>query len=58
MDLKLDDLEQDQQELIEKSDIQTLANFCLELQSYENEITELEQKINCLLYTSPSPRDS
>jgi len=45
MDLKLDDLEQDQQELIEKSDIQTLANFCLELQSYENEITELEQKI-------------
>jgi len=45
MDLKLDDLEQDQQELIEKSDIQTLANFCLELQAYENEIAEMEQKI-------------
>ena len=45
MDLKLDDLEQDQKELIEKSDIQTLANFCLELQAYENEIAEMEQKI-------------
>ena len=34
----LDDLEQDQQDIIEKTDVNTLAKYCRELQSYENEI--------------------
>ena len=41
------DFEEDQQEIIEKTDISTLANYCKELKAYD-----------CLLYTSPSPRDS
>ena len=43
--LTLDDLEDDQQNLIERTDIQTLADYCLELQAFENEIAELEEKI-------------
>ena len=90
------DFEEDQQEIIEKTDIVSLANYCKELKAYEDEISDLEDKIkykkekadkisseiipnmlaeqglsslkladgsavevkNCLLYTSPSPRDS
>ena len=37
--------EEDQQQLIEKTDIQTLAGFCQELQAYEDEIVELEKQI-------------
>ena len=37
--------EEDQQELIEKTDIQTLASFCRDLQSYENEIAKLEELV-------------
>jgi phage terminase small subunit len=43
--LTLDDLENDQQNLIERSDIQTLADYCQELQAFQNEIAELEEKI-------------
>jgi len=39
------DFEEDQQELIEKTDIQTLAGYCQELQSYEDEIVALEKQI-------------
>ena len=41
----LDELEQDQQQLIEKSDIKTLANHCLSLQNLENEISDAEEKL-------------
>ena len=43
--LTLEDLEDDQQNLIERTDIQTLADYCKELQAFENEIAELEEKI-------------
>ena len=43
--LTLDDLEQDQQNLIEKSDIKTLAMHCQELQAHEEEIERLEATI-------------
>jgi phage terminase small subunit len=39
------DFEEDQQELLEKSDINTLANYCKELKAYEDEISDLEEKI-------------
>ena len=39
------DFEQDQQEIIEKTDISTLANYCKELKAYEDEISDLEDKI-------------
>ena len=37
--------EEDQQDLIEKTDIQTLAGFCRDLQAYENEIAKLEELV-------------
>ena len=43
--LTLDDLEQDQQNLIEKSDIKTLAMHCQELQAHEEEIIRLEEQV-------------
>jgi hypothetical protein len=43
--LTLDDLEDDQQQLIEKTDIQTLASFCQELRGIENDIDSLEQQL-------------
>ena len=43
--LTLDDLEDDQQQLIEKTDIQTLASYCQELQAHEEEIERLEATI-------------
>jgi hypothetical protein len=39
------DFEEDQQNIIEKTDINTLANYCRELQAYEDEIKDLEDKI-------------
>ena len=39
--ITLEDLEEDQQQLIEKTDIQTLASFCQELQGIENDIDSL-----------------
>ena len=39
-----EDLEEDQQEILEKSDINTLANYCQELRAYEDEIAELEER--------------
>jgi phage terminase small subunit len=39
------DFEEDQQNIIEKTDINTLANYCRELQAYEDEIQDLENKI-------------
>jgi hypothetical protein len=39
------DFEEDQQEILEKSDINTLANYCKELKAYEDEISDLEEKI-------------
>ena len=41
----LEDLEQDQQDIIEKTDINTLASYCKELQSFQNEIEKLEELI-------------
>ena len=43
--ITLEDLEDDQQQLIEKTDIQTLASFCQELQGIENDIDSLEQQL-------------
>ena len=43
--LTLDDLEEDQQHLIEQTDIQTLASYCHELQAHEEEIERLEESI-------------
>ena len=43
--ITLEDLEDDQQQLIEKTDIQTLAAFCQELQGIENDIDSLEQQL-------------
>ena len=37
--------EEDQQDLIEKTDVQTLASYCKELQSYESEIAKLEELV-------------
>ena len=37
--------EEDQQDLIEKTDIQTLASFCRDLQAYQNEIAKLEELV-------------
>ena len=43
--LTVDDLEQDQQEIIEKTDIKTLSHYCLQLQNYEDQIENLEKDI-------------
>ena len=43
--ITLEDLEDDQQQLIEKTDIQTLASFCQELQAHEEEIQRLEATV-------------
>ena len=66
------DFEQDQQEVLEKTDIKTLSHYCLMLQNYEDQLINMEkdmkkikeqadkigsEKNHCLLYTSPSPRD-
>ena len=37
--------EEDQQEIIEKTDISSLAEYCKELKAFEDEIAELEEKI-------------
>ena len=39
------DFEEDQQEIIEKTDIVSLAKYCKELKAYEDEISDLEDKI-------------
>ena len=46
--LTVDDLEQDQQEIIEKTDIQQLSGYCLELQSLEDQIEFLEKEVKKL----------
>jgi len=43
--ITLEDLESDQQHLIEKTDIQTLASFCQELAELENGISYLESQL-------------
>jgi len=43
--LTLDDLEDDQQQLIEKTDIQTLASYCQELQAHQEKIESLEAEV-------------
>ncbi len=43
--MSYEDLEADQQEILDKSDINSLADFCKELKAYEDEIAELEEKI-------------
>ena len=43
--LTLSDLEEDQQEILEKTDITNLAKYCIELKSYQDEIADLEEKI-------------
>ena len=42
--MSYEDLEADQQEILDKSDINSLADFCKELKTYEDEIAELEEK--------------
>ena len=42
------DFEQDQQEILDKSDIASLSNYCRELKAYEDEIAELEEKIKLI----------
>ena len=43
--LTIQDLEQDQQEVIEKTDIQQLSGYCLELQALEDDITSKEEEL-------------
>ena len=43
--IDIEELEKDQQEVIEKTNIDTLAGYCKELQAYESEIADLEEKI-------------
>ena len=43
--LTLEDFERDQQEVIEKTDIQQLSGYCLELQSLEDQIESKEEEI-------------
>ena len=46
--MSYEDLEADQQEILDKSDINSLADFCKELKTYEDEIAELEEKIKVI----------
>ena len=46
--LTLDDFERDQQEIIEKTDIQQLSTYCLELQALEDDIESKEGEIKKL----------
>ena len=39
------DFEQDQQEVLEKTDIKTLSHYCLMLQNYEDQIANMEKDI-------------
>ena len=43
--ITLTDLEQDQQQVIEKTDINTLAEYCIMLSNTEDEITSLEAQL-------------
>ena len=43
--INIDELESDQQQVLEKADIDSLAAYCRELQAYESEIADLEEKI-------------
>ena len=43
--INIEELEKDQQQVIEKADVDTLASYCRELQTYEEEIAELEEQI-------------
>jgi len=43
--LTIQDLEQDQQEVIEKTDIQQLSGYCLELQALEDDISSKEEEL-------------
>ena len=46
--LTLDDFERDQQEIIEKTDIQQLSSYCLELQALEDKISTKEEETKAL----------
>ena len=46
--LTLEDFERDQQEVIEKTDIQQLSGYCLELQGLEDDIQSKEEEIKKL----------
>ena len=46
--LTLDDFERDQQEIIEKTDIQQLSTYCLELQALEDDIESKEGEVKKL----------
>ena len=46
--LTIQDFEQDQQEVIEKTDIQQLSGYCLELQGLEDDIQSKEEEIKKL----------
>ena len=39
------DFEEDQQDIIEKTDIKTLSHYCLMLQNYEDQIGNLEKDL-------------
>ena len=43
--IDLEELEKDQQEVLEKANIESLAGYCRELQAYQNEIAKLEESI-------------
>ena len=51
----------DSTDLLDNVEVTTIAQECVKLKQKEDELTELEEQVknkNCLLYTSPSPRDS
>ena len=43
--LTIQDFERDQQEVIEKTDIQQLSSYCLELQALEDDIASKEKEL-------------
>ena len=47
-ELTLNDLEEDQQEILDKTDISNLANYCKELKDYEDQIEFLEKEVKKL----------
>ena len=53
--MSYEDLEKDQQEILEKSDINTLANYCQELRAYEDEIAELEARMGTREWFNDQP---
>ena len=56
------DFEEDQQQILEKTDIKTLSHYCLMLQNFEDQISNMEKDIkkikSSIKYKCSSPFQS